>query len=222
MEITFNKEGTMVKRVIGTLALIATLAYSQGSDSNDSYSQLGDDGKPLKVKDRDGYMPNIITPEYAKSGIYGGLGLGVINFSAKGDQVSSTKNMTSLSLLAGYNINEYLAAESRASISIANDDNINFKSIGIYLKPQYNLYDDLSIYSLLGFGRTSAQSALTYETDAAKTSFQLGFGADYKLPNNFKFFADYTFMGTDKKAKYKNNPASIKTGAFTSGISYEF
>ncbi len=207
------------KYLIST-ALLSTLLFAQNNSTNSD--TLGDDGKPLKVKDREGYMPNIVTPEYAKSGVYGGLGLGANSFKAQTSYSSNKINMLTLSLLAGYNINEYLAAESRASISIANDDSINYSNLAIYLKPQYDVYEGLTLYSLLGFGKMAASSAVTKATDASKTSLQLGFGANYTLPNNFKIFADYTFLGKDGKAKYKNNPASIKSGAFTSGITYDF
>ncbi len=203
-------------------ALLSMQVMAENNSTIDKTELLGDDGKPLKVKERDGYMPNIITPEYAKSGIYGGLGLGANSFNAKSATISNNINMLTLSLLAGYNINEYLATESRASISIAHDNSINYDNIAIYLKPQYSIDNSFTLYSLLGFGKMSGKSALTDATKASKTSLQLGFGANYTLPNNFKIFADYTFLGKDGKAKYKNNPASIKSGSFTSGITYDF
>jgi len=202
--------------------LTAILLSAQLFAYNNATELLGDDGEPLKVKDRDGYMPNITTPEYAKSGIYGGLGLGVNGFKATSSTLSKKINMLTFSMLAGYNINEYLAAESRASISIANDDSINYSNIALYLKPQYDVYDGLTLYSLLGFGKMGASSAVTDATKASKTSLQIGFGANYSLPNNFKIFADYTFIGKDGKGKYNNTPATIKSGAFTSGITYDF
>ncbi len=212
----------MTLRLFIATALLSAHLVAENNSTIDKTEQLGDDGKPLKVKERDGYMPNIITPEYAKSGIYGGLGLGANSFDAKTATLSHNMNMLTLSMLAGYNINEYLAAESRASISIANDNSINYDNVAIYLKPQYDVSDGLTIYSLVGFGKMTGSSALTKATKASKTSMQLGFGANYTLPNNFKIFADYTFIGKDRKAKYKNNPATIKSGAFTSGITYDF
>ena len=202
--------------------LIAAQLFAQNGNSIDKTKELGDDGKPLKVKERDGYMPNITTPEYAKSGIYGGLGLGANSFNAKTASLSHNINMLTFSLLAGYNINEYLATESRASISIANDNSINYDNVAIYIKPQYDIYNGLTLYSLLGFGKMAASSSISNATSASKTSMQLGFGANYTLPNNFKVFADYTFIGKDGKAKYQNNPATIKSAAFTSGITYDF
>ncbi len=213
---------SVVLNFLTIISLMTTAAVAESNTTLDPTDELGDDGKPLKVKERDGYMPNIITPEYAKSGIYGGLGLGVVSLKATTAAISKTQNMTSFSLLAGYNFNEFLAAESRASISIANDDSINFKSMGLYLKPQYEVSDGLSIYSLLGFGTASAKSAVTSATDASKATMQLGVGAGYKLPNNFKVFADYTYMGKDSNAKYKNAPATMKSGAFTGGVTYDF
>jgi opacity protein-like surface antigen len=213
---------SVVLNFLTIISLMTTAALAESNTTLDPTEELGDDGKPLKVKERDGYMPNIITPEYAKSGVYGGLGLGVTQMKATTASLSKTQNMTSLSLLAGYNFNEYLAVESRASISIANDDSINYKNIGLYIKPQYEVSDGFSVYSLLGFGTVSNKSAVTTATDSSKATMQLGVGAGYKLPNNFKVFADYTYLGKDSNAKYKNSPGTIKNGAFTGGITYDF
>ncbi len=204
-----------------SLLVIVSISYANEDNTTtlDSFEKA-DNNISLKSHQRDGYMPDIITPDYAKSGIYGGLGLTTSNISA--DNLGNDV-MLDLSVVAGYNINSYLAAESRAMISIAYDNGIDYQNISLFLKPKYEAYDGLNIYSLIGVGKTKAQSFNSDETKLNKTSLQFGLGADYKLPNNFKVFADYTYLGKDSNAKYKNKkPSAIKSGAFTTGITYDF
>ena len=180
-----------------------------------------DDNTTLKSKNRDGYMPNIITPDYLKSGIYGGLGLGVglEKFEQNGN---NDNNSLDLSLIAGYNINSYIAAESRAIISIANDNSIDYKKFSIFLKPQYEIYKDFKLYSLIGFGKVKANSINSNKTYSSKTSAQLGFGANYNIGKNFTIFADYTYLGKDKRAKYENSPSILKSSSIMTGVTYDF
>lgn len=207
-------------------ALLAETIEEAGVDKipKEQQASLGDEA-PLKSSNREGYMPNIIVADSDKSGIYGGLGLGAVNLDAALKDGSNTYKSTlmTISLLAGYNFNEYLAAESRASVSIAGGSgSLDYKSIAVYLKPQYSVSEDLSLYSLLGFGKVSTNTILSSDTDSSKATVHLGIGADYKLPNNFKVFADYTYLGKDNSAQFKNKPSTMKASAFTSGITYDF
>lgn len=206
--------------------LLADSANKAGLDkSAGGVENKSSDTAPLKSSEREGYMPNIITADSVKSGIYGGLGLGASNLEAvfKDGSGTNKNTLTTLSLLAGYNFNEYLAAESRATVAIAGGGgSLDYKNIALYLKPQYSVSDDFSVYSLLGFGKASTSSILSTATDASKTTMQLGLGANYKLPNNFKVFADYTYLGKDSKAKFKNRPSDMKFSSFASGITYDF
>jgi len=175
-----------------------------------------------KVKNRDGYMPNIITPEYAKSGFYGGLALGAGLTNFKTSSLNEDVTSTDLSLVGGYNFSKYIAAEGRATMSIANDNSIDYSKVSLFLKPQYEVYSGLNLYSLLGFGNISAKSIGDESTYSSKASLQLGVGADYKLGKNFKLFADYTYLGEDTKARYKSQSGSMKSASITTGITYDF
>lgn len=178
--------------------------------------------KNLKSTNRDGYMPNITTPDFLKSGVYGGLGLSSSFINAKNNYIDLTNSMLDLSVLAGYNINQYLAAESRAMLSIAYDNSIDYKSVSLFLKPQYEVFSGLDIYSLIGFGKVSMESVNSDKTKSSKTSMQIGLGANYKLKDNFKIFADYTYLGKDGNAKFNNTPVDVKSSAMTAGITYDF
>ncbi|NPA27438.1 MAG: porin family protein [Epsilonproteobacteria bacterium] len=168
------------------------------------------------------YMPDIITPEELKSGFYAGMGLAGSWLDIDNPSLSTSDTMLDFTIIAGYNINQYLAAESRALVSVGYDEGIDFKSWGIFLKPKYKLYKDLSVYSLLGYGKTLTKSVNSEDVRSSTTSPQIGIGANYKLPNNFKLFVDYTYFGEDEDGTYKNQPASFSSGAFTTGVTYDF
>ena len=172
------------------------------------------------------YMPDIITPEELKSGIYGGLGLSISSLSNGSTSIfskeSGNNRMVDLAVLAGYNINQYVSAEARALISAAYDDSVDFKSWGLYLKPQYEVYKDVKVYSLIGYGKLKANKIRANDMSVNGATAQVGVGADYKLGKNFKFFADYIYLGKDDSAKYSNKKATMKSSAITTGITYDF
>ena len=178
-------------------------------------------------KDRKLYMPRLITPESLKSGIYAGLGLSISSLAANTSpsllsEKAGNNRMVDLSLVAGYNFNKYLSAESRALISTAYDNDVDFKSWGLFLKPKYEVYKDLNLYSLVGVGKNSAENINDSKLKMSKATLQVGVGANYKLMNNFKVYADYTYLGKDSKGKYNNNPAVMKASAITTGVTYDF
>ncbi len=207
-------------KVLLPIVLVSSFLYAieDNNTTQDSFEPASNSSK----NPREGYMPELITPDNLKSGIYGGLALsgGIVNFSGVGFSTDTTS--LDLSLITGYNINSYLATEGRATISIANDNSIDYKKFSLFLKPKYEVTNGLNLYSLVGLGKVSAKSINSNKTDSSKTSLQLGVGADYKLDNNFKIFADYVYLGKDKSAKYNDKPASLKSASITTGISYDF
>ncbi len=169
-----------------------------------------------------GYMPKIITPEEEKSGIYGGLALGSDLLSSKNSFLSNDNYMLNLNLIAGYNYNKYLAFESRVSTSAAYDEGVDFSTWSIFVKPKYEVYKDMNLYSLIGIGGFDGKSINSKKLKTKTTNLHLGVGADYKLGNNFKIFADYVYMGEDSKAKIYNIKGKAKASALTTGITYDF
>ena len=213
----------MLKKSLFLFVVVSAISYANvTNESNDTKDKFlpadNSNALSLKSKNREGYMPNITTPEYAKSGIYAGLGLGAnsLKFS------DSSNTIITLSLVAGYTFNQYLAAESRATIGVSNSKSIDYKNMSLFVKPKYEVMSGLDIYSLVGVGKTSANSINGDDTKASKATMQLGVGAGYKLENNFKIFADYTYLGKNTNAKYKNAPSTLKSGSLTAGVTYDF
>jgi len=219
-----------MKRVFLSITLVGmfTVANAGGKimpkiNDNFKISDLNESGN----KDRSLYMPNIITPDALKSGLYAGLGssLSSLAFNTSTSLFSpkvGNNRMIDLALIAGYNINKYIATETRFLVSAAYDNDVDFTNWGLYVKPQYEVYKDLKVYSLLGFGKLSAKNISDNTMKVSKTTAQFGVGADYKLVDNFKIFADYTYLGKDGNAKYNNRNSIAKSSAITTGVSYDF
>jgi len=216
-----------MKKLLLCLSLVTAFVYG----GEDKY-QFANEEDFIKngqkhLNSHEGYMPQIITPDPLKSGIYGGLGLGVLSLNANGSPSIFSKEpgnnrMLDLAVVAGYNYNEYLSLESRINISAGYDNGIDFKSWGLFLKPKYEVYEGLDIYSLIGYGKIYADSINSNDTKANEAGAQIGIGANYKLKNNFKVFADYIYLGKDKDGKFNNNPATFKSSTITTGITYDF
>ncbi len=220
-----------LKTSLSTIFLLTTLVYSGGGiepiePATDVFAKP-DANSTLNSKDRSLYMPRIITPEPLKSGFYAGMGLALSSLAADtSTSLFSYKDknnrMTDLSVVAGYNFNKYLSAETRALISAAYANGVDFKSLSLFLKPKYQIYKNTNIYSLIGVGKVMANSIQDTSLKSYKTSMQVGVGVDYKLKNNFKLFTDYTYLGKNRNGKYGGVKAVLRSSALTTGISYDF
>jgi opacity protein-like surface antigen len=211
----------MRKMFLTTLILIGSLQANISLDKNITDKNVSSK-KDISVKDRSFYMPDIVTPDELKKGFYGGLSLGGSYLDFENSNISTTNKMLDFSVVAGFNINKYLAAETRALISIAYDDGVDFKSLSLFLKPQYLLDYGVGVYTLLGVGRLKAESINSDDLTSKETTPQFGLGADYKLKNNFKIFVDYIYLGKDKDGELNNKKTTLKSGSINAGMTYDF
>jgi len=212
-----------MKKITLLTALLVSMVFADGNSSKYSDEEIANMSPEEKML----YMPDIVTPDDKKSGVYAGLGLALSSLSANGStSIFSAKKdnnrMLDLAILAGYNFNKYLSAESRAIISASYNESVDFTSWGLYLKPQYEMYKDLKLYSLIGYGNIDAKNISSKNMHVDNATAQLGIGADYKIGKNFKVFADYIYLGSDDSAKYNNAKAKMKSSAITTGITYDF
>ncbi len=220
------KKTALVLAFIGFGGLL--LASGKIESKEDNIFITIDSNGSVNSKDRSLYMPRLITPDELKSGIYTGFGLSISSLVADtSPSILTEKNnnnnkMVALSIVTGYNFNKYIAAEARGLISVGYDDGVDFKNLGIYLKPQYEVYKDFTLYSLIGVGKISANSINDNNLKLGKTNVQLGLGANYKLRDNFKLFADYTYLGKDSNGKLNGKPTLFKASAITTGVTYDF
>ncbi len=85
----------------------------------------------------------------------------------------------------GYEIVDNLSVEFRGAHGMVNSVlTPKFDSLALYLKPNVNLFDDVNLYALLGFGRSN----LTGSSD--KLGFTYGTGIKYSTIGNSEIFAD--------------------------------
>jgi len=128
--------------------------------------------------------------------------------------------------IVGYNINEYLAVEARASKSFFEEDYADEYHFSFFLKPKYSFRDAstyennyFSIYALLGFGYvnvegtdgdTSGAASIIGKTLVDDWQFQYGLGLSYTFvdtdhPENdsgdWSIFAEYTMYMDDQSMK---------------------
>jgi len=175
--------------------------------------------------------PEIIIPavDNSVSGFYAGLGASVastreadMNFFDIEDGQDRTGDVT---LLAGYDINEYVAIEGRYQFSVAEENILDKTSWGIFVKPQYPVTEDFKVYGLLGYGGIDVSGTNHIGSSIATddTGFQWGLGASYEVYENISIFIDYLNIasGVPTTAFVASN-VEIDSDAFTIGVIYHF
>jgi len=87
----------------------------------------------------------------------------------------------------GYDFMDYLGAELRGTYGFAKVANTfkKFKQVGAYLKPNYDLTDDLNLYALAGVSKTNTAGLAT------NTGFSYGAGLDYGISDKVSVFTDF-------------------------------
>ena len=153
--------------------------------------------------------PVVVTP----LGLYvaGGLTNVAVNKADRanlfGDEVGQDRQIGFTGKL-GYDFMDYLGAELRGTYGVAKDNGTKFKQIGAYLKPNYDLTDELNLYGLLGASKTNGAGTGT------NTGFSYGAGLDYGITDSISVF-------TDVVNYMKKSSTSSQWGA-TIGAAYNF
>ena len=174
--------------------------------------------------------PVLEIPEIDNSAFYLGLGLGQsqIRDAQTSEKISSMEVM----LQGGYQYNEYIALEARASFGFnsdykpgntantAGDYSDNISSWGIYLKPMYPVTDAFNVYALLGYG--GVELGNLESGDANERGFHWGLGASYAVMESVAVFVDYVRLYDGKGFDYRAISADIDADAWTLGVSYKF
>jgi len=163
-----------------------------------------------------------------KSDFYAGLGLTAISTRDAahsvdwgGDGIYQDR-LGNVSLVAGYNFNAYFAAEGRYTTSFTHEDSVEMNGWSIFVKPQYPVTDDFSVYGLLGYGGVILDGVNGATVDVDDTGFQGGIGANYIVMDNLSLFADYTWLANDMDGIFFNGADKVDVDAFTIGVNYLF
>ena len=197
-----------------TISVAAVMAMS-------TFAIAGGDIAPVEVV----AAPIVVEDD---SSFYVGAGYSYVTADIDG-----TEEGNAYSLIAGYNYNQYIAIEGRYISTVGDmdvsDDRSSLNhpdgsyerevtSAAIYLKPQYPVTEELSIYGLLGYGVVDARS-----TDA--DGFQWGLGAKYMFNANIGLFVDYTSLydgDMDNVETFVNNTWDSQIKSTNIGFTYSF
>jgi opacity protein-like surface antigen len=107
----------------------------------------------------------------------------------------------------GYDFMDYLGAELRGTYGVAKEQNKKFKQIGAYLKPNYDLTEDINLYGLVGASKTNGDTP-------NQTGLSYGLGLDYGIADDISIF-------TDLVNYMKKDNTNSQWGA-TLGAAYKF
>jgi len=136
-------------------------------------------------------------------------------------------------VMAGYQINKYLAVEARFTASLDdvkyNDQDIadyDLTNAAIYAKVMYPVAEIVTVYGLVGYGQTTIEDGGAvnnkYETDG----LQWGIGASYNVNENLSVFVDYTKLAMvdeyDVDGVTATYAEDLDVGSVNVGISYKF
>ncbi len=173
-----------------------------------------------------------VIPEASSGRFYAGLG--IVAGSVRDPDVSvnlwqtgpGQERLGAVSFIAGYNFNAYIAVEGRYNDSFTHDDQIEMNSWSLFVKPQYPVSEDFSVYALLGYGGLDLSGSLLSAeppipvVDVDNTTFQWGIGMSYRVMENVSLFVDYVWLSNS--IDDVNNVYQLSVDAFTIGVNYQF
>jgi len=159
-----------------------------------------------------------------KTGFYAGLAYSCMQIT---NEVPDEEYMgNGFSLLAGYNINPYLAVEARYTASIGDvnyqtwgvdeDIDTDLSNIGLYLKPQYAI-NMFKVYGLLGYGQVTLDNGNSY----SEASIQYGAGVSASVTEDIDVFIDYRRLYDDTGFDDYTN-ADVAANSWSLGVNYNF
>jgi len=184
----------------------------------------------------------VVAPEHDTSGWYIGGALYYNNvysddYSWFNNAQDTQDEIAGFTGIVGYNYNEYLAFEARASIELFQEDYADEYHFSFFAKPQYRFRDEanyeddyFTIYGLIGFGYVNVEGTdgdtpgapeIVGKTLVDDWQFQYGIGLSYTFvdtdhPENdsgdWSIFVEYTRYMKDESISstrlYDYNPNS--------------
>jgi opacity protein-like surface antigen len=182
-------------------------------------------------------------------GFYAGAGLSAVtlNYSDVSRDffsiVDGQDRLGNVTLVAGYDVNEYVGVEGRYTFPLQDEDVIEMDSgWSLFVKPMYKFDGDdgrangenyFAVYGLLGFGGVSFQGVNQVPGEVDETGFQWGLGLsytirracdqeEYRYEDDWTLFADYTNLGNDMEGLFYEGYGKLDSEALTVGVSYHF
>ena len=205
-----------------TLSIIVVMAISTFATA-ETYDAYGPNSYKA-LHDTDSTLEYISRP-------YVGLGYSYMNANAKDNPNDYNVDLQgdAITILMGYNINQYFALEGRYTKTIGDLDldidgsgtdiggNYagNMSNIALYLKPMYSS-DIVTLYALLGIGHLDIIDD-TYNKFQWGLGFSIDAGKDFIGNNDVTFFMDY--IRFNDESEYGVDQV---VDAFNFGLTYNF
>ena len=212
----------MKKFTLSMAALMAlgTAAVAQSYDAYGSNSYENSQA-PRAVEN---YMEPAPYFGIAYTYVSGSLDVHVLGKGSLGADVDATQAVT---INAGYDFNQYIAAEVRY-MSTINDTSLEaygekiytnekIKNFGAYLKPQLKNGSG-TVYGLLGYGKVEF-------ADMDENQFQWGVGFSYDFENSVSLFFDFMRIYDEAGTGIINSDvvsADFTVDTYNFGLSYRF
>ncbi len=214
-----TRKGLIMKKVI--FSLVAATALSSTLFAGKNVAPAPVPALPVPEKPA---APAVLPP----LGLYIGGGLTyakgecqcdtAVRFADGTTSKKSTGKTYGVNLRAGFDLNEYIGIEGRYIYTPWKDKDKTLKHYGVYLKPMYNVVDNVDVYGLLGYGKTECETL----NDSYK-GLAWGLGAEYQfnkkkdgLSNGWGVYAEYS------RPLKKSGAKNIKTNVISGGVAYHF
>jgi OOP family OmpA-OmpF porin len=137
---------------------------------------------------------------------------------------------------AGWDFNQYVGIEARALKTFGSDTFSTTEHYGLYLKPQYHVADQVNVYGLLGYGRTTVDYDNGIKSSHNPSNgFSYGAGFEYDLSQDTSegnYARVFDGQGDQEKGwglwldfqHLLNNEGPMHTdnNIITGGITYDF
>jgi len=210
-----------------TLSIVAIMAMG-------TFAIAGGDIAPVEEP-----VVEVVEPVLDDSGFYIGGGYSYMNMNIEGSEQLNTvfhppvigeTDITghSLTVLAGYNFNKYIALEGRYTLSLGDLDvdnaigesdlDADMSNLALYLKPMYPVTEAFNVYALLGYGQVTLDNGTEY----TENGFQWGIGANYDVNDNVGVFVDYTRLYDDKGFDNTWVDQDVVVDSVNIGLTYKF
>jgi len=149
-----------------------------------------------------------------------------LGFTNANTYTIAKENMRDITLKYGYSLFDYLDIEARGGFFLEGGKELShLSSYGLFLKPNFEIYNDINLYGLLGYTHNTLSKKDTYNELNAVTvqdDYSYGGGFTYSLDNsNLSIFTDYVHF-IDKKTTRPEGKYAISIDTFTIGLSLKF
>jgi opacity protein-like surface antigen len=171
------------------------------------------------------------TPAPELTGFYVGAGYAYIDAEATDGFDTADFSNNAVDLRVGYNVNEYLAVEGRYAIGAEDavtisgdvtDIDARINTWGIFVKPQYPVTADATVYGLIGYGNVDGKASNAYGSESIdENGFQWGLGAKYSVTTNVEVFVDY-INAYDDTVVVEDETLDLDVYTVTIGVNYKF